>query len=150
MKLSYCVIAAIFIGASIYTMLTCETCSPFTDFLESLTPEQKVKYTQIIQERQRLYVHGLVLGSIVSLLYLYFATGTFNPLTNVCAFVAIALAVQYFYYTLTPKSQWIITSLDKEDQRQKWLNVYTHMKTRYHVGMLLGLIGYGLFAFSTQ
>lgn len=150
MQISYCVIAFLFIGASVYTMLTCKSCSPFVEFTSALNDEQKTIYQSIIAERQRIYVHGLVLGTILSLFYLYFATGMINPFAHGCVFVAIALTVQYFYYTFVPKRQLIVTNLETEDKRRRWLDVYNHMKMRYHIGMLLGLLGYGAFAYATN
>ena len=65
-SLSFCVIAAIFIGASIYTMITCKSCSPFVEYEQSLNEEQKQIYMKVVEERQKIYLTGLVLGSFLA------------------------------------------------------------------------------------
>ena len=144
--LSFCLIAAIFVTASIYTMLTCKNCSPFLEYKQSLSEEQKELYDQIVDEREKIYLHGLVLGIVVALAYLYFVSGTLNPMSHACVFVGIALAVQYSYYQLAPKSSWMLNSLTNKEQVDQWLEVYKFMKRRYHMGMLLGAFGYLMFA----
>ena len=146
-KISYCLVAAIFLGASIFTMLTCKSCSPFVEYENSLNLKQKLVYKQVVSERQSNYIKGLVLGSVIALFYLYFNLGTINPLRHACIFVAIALFVQYLYYNLVPKSIYMLEVLNTPDQVKKWLEVYKTMKMRYHIGMLLGLIGYFIFAY---
>jgi|LakMenEpi03Aug12_release.lakeMendotaPanAssembly.Ray.scaffolds.fasta_scaffold513082_2 hypothetical protein len=149
-QLSYCAVAAIFIGASIYTMMTCKKCSPFLEFETSLTPQQKHMHSQIIKERERIYLSGLILGTLLAFVYLYGYGLSMNPLKSSCVFVAIALATQYIYYMLAPKSQYMVTEMNNKDQLEKWLAVYKHMQYRYHFGMVLGLIGYFLFAYGFQ
>ena len=149
-SVSFCVIAAIFIGASIYTMVTCSTCSPFVEYEKSLDSEQLRMYKQIVTERKNIYLGGLVLGSLLALLYLYTNGLELGAVGNSCIFVAIAMSTQYLFYMLYPKSNYMVTSMKNEEQLNKWLAVYKHMQNRYHVGMLLGLVGYFLFAFAIQ
>lgn len=141
-SVSFCLVATIFVAASVYTMLTCKTCGPFQDYRQSLTEEQIALYEQIIDERQKIYLHGLILGTVVAVAYLYWVSGTLNPLAHSCAFVGIAMAIQYIYYQLAPKSAWMLNSLTNKEQVDNWLEVYKFMKGRYHTGMLLGAVGY--------
>ena len=146
-NISFCVVAAIFLGASIYTMITCNKCSPFIEYEQSLNPEQKVLYKQIVEERQKIYLTGLVLGTILAFAYLYFNKLDLNPLKNSCIFVAIALITQYMYYMLYPKSAYMVNNLENKDQSSKWLAVYKTMQYKYHIGMILGLVGYFLLSY---
>ena len=148
--LSFCVIASIFIGASIYTMLTCKSCSPFLEYEQSLDAEQAQIYKSVLEERQKIYLNGLVLGTLLSFVYLYFNNMEFNPLTNSCVFVAIVLSTQYLYYTLYPKTHNMVTLMKNQSQLKKWHAVYKHMQHRYHLGMVLGLIGYFLLSYGLQ
>ena len=140
----YCLISAIFIGASLYTMIKCKSCSPFKDYLSSLDEEQKKLYESIADERLSIYLQGVVIGVTISLVYLYFIKGTYDIIKHSCIFTAITLFVQYIYYSLTPKSAWMVTNLKNQEQTQDWLDVYKFMKYRYHMGMVLGLVGYFL------
>lgn len=142
-----CIISAIFLGASLYTILTCKNSQTFLDYENSLDLEQKNMYNKIVAERRGLYFKGLIIGSILAMLYLIYVKKTDNPLTHSCAFVAIAMFVQYMVYTLSPKSDYMIRHMKNGDQVDKWLEVYKTMKNRYHMGMLLGLVGYFLFSF---
>lgn len=146
----FCAVAFLFIGASVLTMITCKTCSPFIEYERSLDEEQHAVYKQVVNERQKIYLHGLCLGALLAFGYLYFTGQSMNPLTNSCIFVAIALFTQYCYYMLYPKSEYMVTLMRNKDQLQKWQNVYKHMQYRYHVGMVLGVVGYFLLSYGLQ
>ena len=146
-NISFCLISSIFIGASIFTMLTCKTCKPFKDYENALNNEQKVIYNDVIDSRQKIYIYGLVFGAIIGFIYLYFVKGTTNVISHSCAFATIVLFTQYIVYQLYPKKIWMLQVLNTGDQVDKWLDVYKHMKFRYHYGMLLGLAGYILLSY---
>jgi hypothetical protein len=112
--------------------------------MKSTEPKQKKLYESIVDERLSIYLQGVVIGVIISLVYLYFIKGTTDVLKHSCIFTSISLFVQYIYYSLTPKSAWMVTNLKNQEQTQDWLDVYKFMKYRYHMGMVLGLIGYFL------
>ena len=66
---------------------------------------------------------------------------------KVCLFIVIALGFNYLYYTLSPKSRYLLESLDTPEQVKAWLEIYKHMKSRVHMGVVLGLLGYLVFAY---
>lgn len=147
LNISFCLVSAIFIGASIFTMLTCKTCTPFKDYYAVLNDEQKGIYKEVVDERQKSYIYGLVLGTVVGLIYLYFVRGTLNVISHSCGFTAVVLFTQYMFYQMYPKKVYMLQVLEAGDQIDKWLDVYKHMKFRYHYGMLLGLVGYLLLSY---
>jgi uncharacterized protein YacL len=149
-SISFCVIAAIFLGASIYTMITCSSCSPFLDYEQSLDEKQRTVYHKVVAERQRIYLTGLVLGTLLAFVYLYTNNLGISPFNNSCVFVSISLFTQYIYYILFPKSHNMVTIMNSKTQLEKWHAVYKHMQFRYHGGMVLGLIGYFLLAYGLQ
>lgn len=144
----FCIVAAAFIGASVYTMLTCESCPPFNQYKSSLSPELKQLHDKVAEERRNLYLMGLIIGTVLAFGYLWMNNLSLNPLKHSCTFVAIALVTQYMVYTLTPKKYHMLPNLKSSDQIQGWYNVYHHMKGRYHMGMILGVVGYFLLAWS--
>jgi hypothetical protein len=144
--MSYCLISFLFIGASLYTMFTCETCTPFKEFKKSLSPNQISLYENVARERQNLAGQGLILGTIFGLLYLYMCKDSLNILANSCLFTAIVLLTQYLYYILMPKIT-ILQELKTQDQIEGWYKVYKFMQYRYHLGMLLGAIGYFMMSY---
>ena len=147
MKLTYCLIASVFMGASILTMLKCDSCGPFQVYLDSLDDNQKKVYDDIKSERRNIYLRGLALGSVVALIYLYFNKDTLNVFKHACTFVGIAMTIQYFVYQLCPKTNWMLNSLQTREQLDSWLEVYKHMKNKYHSGLVLGALSYGLFSY---
>jgi hypothetical protein len=150
MKTVYLLIACIFIGASIYTMIKCKECPPFIEYKATLNDKQKRAYNDIVAERQNIYLKGLVVGSIVGLVYLWHNHGSINIYTHSIVFTAITLGIQYLFYMLYPKSKWMLNVLETREQIDGWLEVYKFMKGRYHIGMLLGLMGYLTLSYGTM
>jgi hypothetical protein len=147
MHYQLCLLAFIFIGASLYTMFTCETCQPFTSYKHSLKPKQLELYQMVARQRLNLAIGGLVLGAALALLYLYLFHNTLNPFVHGCAFAGITLLVQYLYYVLSPKMS-MLPHLDDQRQVDNWYKVYKFMQYRYHAGMALGAVGYFLLAYA--
>lgn len=147
MKVSLCLVASAFIGASLYTTLTCDKCQPHVDYRNSLGPVQKKIYLEIVEERKRIYIHGLILGAILASLFLWYKFNTINPLTNGCIFSSIVLVTQYFYYMTKKKEKYMLNYLTNKDQIDGWLDVYKTMQNKYHIGMMLGIIGYILLGY---
>jgi len=143
---SYCLLSFLFIGASLYTMFTCETCTPFIEYKKSLSPKQMQMYQNVSRERVNLASQGLILGTILSIFYLYIFKNTFDIFTNSCAFTGIVLLTQYLYYMLMPKMS-MLPQLNTQEQIEGWFSVYKFMQYRYHFGMLLGAIGYFILAY---
>jgi hypothetical protein len=143
---SYCLLSFLFIGASLYTMFTCETCTPFIEYKKSLSPKQMQMYQNVSRERVNLASQGLILGTILSIFYLYIFKNTFDIFTNSCAFTGIVLLTQYLYYMLMPKMS-MLPQLNTQEQIEGWFSVYKFMQYRYHFGMLLGTIGYFILAY---
>jgi len=149
-SVAFCLVATVFVVASIYTMLTCKTCSPFIDYEQSLNPAQLAVYKQVVKERENIYLIGLVIGILFSFAYLYMNNLGLNPLNNSCIFVSIALTTQYLVYMLYPKTNYMVTLMENKDQLNKWLAVYKHMQYKYHIGMVLGFVGFFLFSYGVQ
>jgi undecaprenyl pyrophosphate phosphatase UppP len=126
--------ASLFVTA---TSIYCKECRAFED---SLSKEQKVKYNNNVRQRFMNYLVGLIIGIILAVAFYYYCCKESMTYVHVCVILAIIMGTQYLYYTLAPKS-YIITDLTNDDQRQKWLVVYKNMKTKYHVGMLIGIAG---------
>jgi hypothetical protein len=52
---------------------------------------------------------------------------------------AVTFTVNYFYYILSPKTDWMVLNLSKDETRA-WLKVYKTMQYNYHIGMVLGIL----------
>jgi uncharacterized membrane protein len=126
------------LGASIAIPIT--TCGSCSEFKESLSLEQQVKYKQVTKKRFRNYIVGLLIGIVFAAIYYYFFCRNNLSYGNSCIIISILLGTQYLYYMLAPKS-YIINELTNDDQRKKWLVVHKTMMFRYHLGFVLGVLG---------
>lgn len=134
-----CLIAFMFIGANLYIMFKCDDCQADKLYIQSLNDSQLAIYKEIVNERKKLAIMGMLLGLLLAILFSFYMK--LNPLANGCLFVAIVFVTQYLYYMTMKKSKYMIQYLN-EDQTKLWLNVYKEMQSRYYNGMLLGLVGY--------
>ena len=135
-----CLIGSGFLGSSILTMLASKQGKTFVEFNKVLTEQQRQTYKQITRERMNIYIQGLVIGAVLAVLVSQMLK--IDKSKKVCVFVVIALGFNYAYYTLYPKSTYMLQHLTNKEQNQAWLNIYKEMKTRCMVGFLLGLVGY--------
>ena len=104
-----------------------------------LSPELDQVYEKIIIERRNQYIHGLILGIIVSFIFSYNFKIS-NRFLKITSFLAITLSVAVFYYTLMPKSDYMLNHLKSEEENKAWLQVYKTMKFRYFIGLLIGAV----------
>lgn len=143
-NMSLCLIAAMFIGGGLLTSLKCHECHPISAFKRSLTVGQTQIYEKIVQERKALYLKGLFFGLVLATVLLFFTGNSLNPITSGCVYAGVILTVQYFYYTLSKKSPLMVNYLNSQEQIALWNQVYTKMQRKYHMGLVMGLVGYAL------
>ena len=114
---------------------------------DTLTIEQQHKFDRIKRERMSIHMRGYGYGLILSGLLLMYKYKTKNKLLSpsvmMCLTASITFTVNYFYYILSPKTEWMVTSLVTEGQKKAWVKMYRHMQFNYHVGFLLGIVASG-------
>ena len=148
-----CIIGLVFLIANIYLSIGADKTKHKQSFYDTLTPELKEKYESIIVERRDIYLTGYAFGLILAF-GLLFANKFYNKktkmsrTTNIGMMVGVTLLTNYFYYILTPKSDLMVTHLDKEEQRLAWQKIYKTMQFNYHIGLVLGIIASGFFGAS--
>jgi len=135
-----CAIAFILIFANIY----CCTGNSQTshEYVKHLSPENKQRYELITKERMGIYFMGLLLGFILSMIIVLSCKKYFTNLRSgmLCMIAAITFSVNYFYYILSPKSDWMVLHLKSGEETKAWLDVYRSMQYRYHIGLILGIL----------
>jgi uncharacterized protein YacL len=104
---------------------------------EKLSPELDVIYDRINAERRNQYIQGLIIGFILSILFLYYYKIS-NRFYKIMTSVAISFLFAVFYYTLMPKSDYMLNHFKTEEENKAWLAIYSTMKFRYFTGLLLG------------
>jgi hypothetical protein len=132
------------------------------DYMRTLTPDQQQTYAKIVAERRGIYLRGFGWGLLLSalLLGIHHQYLTMSRTGLLCNVAAITLATNYFYYILSPKSDWMVLHFknDNNDNNNNnhnannhntnnhsdaanWLRVYRGMQVNYHVGLILGIAG---------
>ena len=140
-----CALAMGFIGASISIMINTHQRYLNSKFVEMLDDNQRNTYQTIVNEQFRYYTQGTIIGLLLSAVYFYIAKRNgAQPQTIICSVIAIIGIVQYLYYKLMPKSQWVLSILTTKDQVAQWLEIYKYMSWQYHMGFALGIIGYAI------
>jgi hypothetical protein len=138
-----CAISSIFIIGMIYMTLSIDKTDVSKKFMDTLDNAQQEKYRSLVRERLQIYYGGYILGFILSMGVIFmnmYNKKKMTPLSMMCLTGAISFLTTYFYYILSPKSDYIVKYLFKKDQREAWLNVYRTMQFHYHGGLALGLL----------
>ena len=115
------------------------------DFLLTLNVDQKKKYKDIIQERFKIYIFGMILGLVLGFLYVYIYN---EDRFKVCKFVSIVLVTKLTFYYFYPKSDFMLYHLTETEQVSAWTDVYRNYKNAWRNSLILATISYILLSFS--
>jgi hypothetical protein len=126
---------------------------PFVQSYRSQLPEDiKTHYDNIVAERHRIFFTGYLIGFVLSVFVIIFNINVLKQKMPVAAMVCLAVVVStvvnYFYYILSPKSNYMVDLLKTEKQRQDWLQIYKSMQYYYHGSFVLGAVAVGVFAYA--
>ena len=140
-----CIIGLSFIIAMFMVAFSCRVKKENKEFIDSLTSEQLRIYENIKSQRWNIFLNASLAGILAGVISIFIYTQSSkssSPMTSAFVFLSTAFTVQYFFYILSPKDKWIVTTLDTEEQRKEWKDTYSAYQSTYHLGLLLGLIGY--------
>ena len=115
------------------------------DFLLTLNVDQKKKYKDIIQERFKIYIFGMILGLVLGFLYVYIYN---EDRFKVCKFVSIVLVTKLTFYYFYPKSDFMLYHLTETAQVSAWTDVYRNYKNAWRNSLIIATISYILLSFS--
>lgn len=120
---------------------------------EAQLPEHLLEiYDKIVEERTQIYYTGFVIGLVIAGVLFFINKHIFkikiSNISLVCTAVMISFFSNYFYYILTPKQNYMLDHIDNLEQSKAWLKMYKNMQFSYHFGLLLGLIGVGIFSYA--
>jgi hypothetical protein len=117
-----------------------------------LPEDIKTHYDNIVAERHRIFFTGYLIGFVLSVFVIIFNINVLKQKMPVAAMVCLAVVVStvvnYFYYILSPKSNYMVDLLKTEKQRQDWLQIYKSMQYYYHGSFVLGAVAVGVFAYA--
>jgi uncharacterized membrane protein YkgB len=131
------IIALSLFGGALLTMTVTEEQH---NVLRNVLPDNLVIiYEQIIIERRNHYIFGLLLGAILAYIVLG-VVKTSNRFHKISLFVAITLMTSVIFYSLMPKSDYMLNHMKTQEENKAWLSIYKTMKHRYLIGIILGAL----------
>jgi hypothetical protein len=144
-----------FLFANLYVTFTADKIKQKEDFYNTLSQDKIERYEGIINERRTIYLKGYGLGLILAFISLFFYekfgwNDKKKGLNKVCFIGGITLLVNYFYYMLSPKTDYMILHLNEENQRKEWLKINKTMQFKYHIGLLLGIVASMVLAYAVK
>jgi len=147
-----CSIAAVFLLAMIYFNISTLNSDVVKKYKESLPSDLQVVHDKIAKERLSISMSGYLLGLILSIIIIFYNTtlkrNRLETKSLVCIVVTTSFLTNYFYYTLSPKSDWMMNHLKTPEQNKAWLEMYKKMQYNYHMGFVFGIISVALLAFA--
>ena len=106
---------------------------------------KKKKYKDIIQERFKIYIFGMILGLVLGFLYAYIYN---EDRFKVCKFVSIVLVTKLTFYYFYPKSDFMLYHLTETEQVKAWTDVYRNYKNAWRNSLIIAILSYILLSFS--
>jgi hypothetical protein len=147
-----CMISAVFVIGMIYFYNLTDKSEVVKYYKSSLSSDLQKRYDKITNERANISYQGYALGVILSLGIIFYNLkikgSKLNTSALVCTVVATAFVTNYFYYILSPKSDWMLNHMNNKEEIKAWLLMYREMQFNYHMGLVLGIIGVGILAFA--
>ena len=145
-------ISMIFIIAMIYMNIMTMKNKTIDNYRKQLSPENKELYDKISKERLTISLQVYFLGFVISIfiiLYNYYYK-KYKLSTTSIVFIVLATSFlsNYFYYTLHPKSDWMLDHIKNTEDAKTWLEMYKEMKKYYHTGLVLGIAAIGILGFA--
>jgi hypothetical protein len=123
------------LGATFSTMTLSE--DQINHLRKTFKPELVEIYNKIVIERRNHYLQGLALGILLAFVLLKFM----RPKTlfhKIMVAFAIIIPTSVLYYSVMPKSDYMLNHLKTPEENKAWLQVYNNMKYSYLYGFILG------------
>ena len=147
-----CFIAFVIVVAMIIMTVMVSNDSFIKNYRDKLPIDIQNEYDRIVSERQQIYFTGYLIGFVIAIFSIIFSINVLKRKIQVsmmvCLTVVISTVINYFYYILSPKSNYMIELLKTDQQRQEWLQVYKSMQYYYHFSFVLGAVAVGVFAYA--
>lgn len=141
-----CLLATVFIISMIYMTNATQKSQTIQVYQDQLPTNLRNLYAKLTKERLQIYYYGYALGFILSLIIIIYNYQNQKPsnkmttLTATCTVVTVSFLTNYFYYMLSPKSDYMLNHINSPDQTKAWLTMYRYMQYYYHAGLVLGII----------
>lgn len=117
-------------------------------YYNKLDERERVKYDKVIKERSRIYLLAVLISFTIMVTLMINDIKMNNRVNTMWFYLAIYFVSEYFIYMLWPKKHWMLQSVETNQDAIDWLEKYKHMQKLYHTGLLMGILGVALFAYS--
>jgi uncharacterized protein YacL len=145
-------ISTIFIIGMIYFYNMTNKNIIVNNYKSSFSSDLQKRYEKISEERMNISYQGYILGIILSFGIIFYnlkiKSLKMNTSSLVCVVVATSFITNYFYYMLSPKTNWMLNHMNDPKEIKLWLLMYREMQFNYHMGLVLGIIAVGILAFA--
>jgi uncharacterized protein YacL len=147
-----CFVSIVFLVGMIYFYYMADKSKTVSEYKKHLSKELKQRYQSITRERLMISYQGYALGLILSILIIFYnlkqKEAKINAFWMVCIVLSTSFVVNYFYYILSPKSDWMLNHMHSPKETQAWVKMYKQMQFNYHMGIFLGIVAVGVFGFA--
>ena len=146
-----CMFSFVFVVSMVYMNNATTKNQVVQHYQQQLPANLQSLYIKIANERLSIYYYGYVLGFILSLIiiiYNYQQSKKQSTVTVICTVISVSFITNYFYYILSPKSNWMLDNINTPEQTKAWLQMYRQMQKYYHIGLVLGIIAVALLGFA--
>lgn len=147
-----CLISAGFVLSMVLMNYWASSNQTIHKYEKQLPPYLQKTYKEIVKERTQIYYTGYGLGFLLAASLIYYNTQVkkekMGSLAMVCLTIFVAFLTNYFYYILSPKTKWMLDSVEDPEQAKAWLKMYKSMQLYYHGSLVLGLAAVGVLAFA--
>lgn len=139
-----CLISVVFFVSALFKLMTMDKEMYDKGFSKTLSSEQLSKYKNIVEERKNISLRGYGLGFALAIGIIVFNMSMkkekLTKMSMICTTASTVFIVQYLYYILAPKSDWILLHLNTQEQKERWLDIYRTMQYNCHLSVALGII----------
>ena len=144
MQFNSCAIGITLLLSSVYMSYMKRDNTKFVKFMNLLDEKQQKIYKDIIHERLKIYILGMILGLSMAIFYIY---KNKTDKYKICKFLAIVFVIKLGFYYIYPKSPLMLYSLTEKEQIDAWADIYTDMKYRWIKSIVVGFVGYLIIAY---
>jgi len=145
-------LSAVFVIGMIYFYNMTDKSKIVKHYKEQLPTDLQKRYEKISEERRTISYYGYILGFLLSLFIIFYNVKIkgikLNTFSLVCIVMSTSFLTNYFYYMLSPKSDWMLNHIHNPEQAKAWLQMYREMSFNYHAGLALGIVAVGIMAFA--
>lgn len=147
-----CSISLVFLIGMVYMTTAMSDNDTMRKYKQQIPDKFKALYQDIVEERRCIYYTGYGIGIFVAMLFILFNNRvldkSFSTTSMVCITTSTAFVVNYFYYVLTPKTNYMLDHIETPQQTRAWLKMYKMMQFQYHMGLVVGIIAVAILSYA--